>query len=578
MSDTSGHVILGLSYSYDSGAALLVNGRIVAAVNEERMNREKCYAGFPAGAIAECLRIAGLQPSDVNRVAVGGLMNFPYESGLSTTASARYQLSNLLSRLGLLRLLIGTLPFAYALRALFGNRFNPVFNRHAELTSRLAGMGVTAPVSYFDHHLCHNAGAYYGSGFDRCYAVSIDAFGDCFSSRVYECESGAMRLRKTVPAYHSPAHHYAYVTALLGFTPTRHEGKVTGLAAFGNPTETARILGERITYSPTRRSPLVRGLYQRPEVEYLRGALAGHSREDIAAGVQQVLEDVATRYLRDNVPNIAGTAVVLSGGVAANVRLNQKIRDLGFRDVFVFPHMGDGGLAVGACYAANAGAAGASKNQPLADVYLGSEYSDAEIEAALGASGFEWRRSDHVEREVAEHVAAGRIVARFNGRMEYGPRALCNRSILYKADDPEVNTWLNHRLKRTEFMPFAPVLLREDAPRFLKDYAPDRSIAARYMTITYDVTDLCKAQAPAIVHVDGTARPQIVDEAVNASMFGILTEYKRIRGFSVMVNTSFNMHEEPIIRTPAEAVESVKQASLDVLAIGSYVAINRAKA
>ena len=212
------------------------------------------------------------------------------------------------------------------------------------------------------------------------------------------------------------------------------------------------------------------------------------------------------------------------------------------------------------------------RNQKLTDVYRGRSFSDGEIETTLRTSGFSWRRSNALEREVAEHVAAGRIVARFTGRMEYGPRALCNRSILYRCDDPGVNTWLNARLKRTEFMPFAPVLLREDAPRFLKDYRPAASIAASYMTITYDVTDLCKQQAPAIVHVDGTARPQIVDRDANPSMFGILTEYKKLRGFSVMVNTSFNMHEEPIIRTPEEAVESVKQAELDVLAIGDYIA------
>jgi carbamoyltransferase len=272
------------------------------------------------------------------------------------------------------------------------------------------------------------------------------------------------------------------------------------------------------------------------------------------------------------VPDPSATAVVLSGGVAANVRLNQRIRELGFRDVYVFPHMGDGGLSVGACYAANADATGEARNQKLTDVYLGTGYSDDEIERALKSSGFTWRRSAALEREVAECVAAGKIVARFSGRMEYGPRALCNRSILYRCDDPSVNTWLNTRLKRTEFMPFAPVMLREDAPRFLEDYRADASIAASYMTITYNVTALCKAQAPAIVHVDGTARPQIIDRETNPSMFGILTEYKKLRGFSVMVNTSFNMHEEPIIRTPDEAVESVKQAELDVLAIGDYLA------
>lgn len=568
---TPRRIILGLSYSYDSGAALLIDGRIVAAVNEERMNREKMYAGFPALAIGECLRLAGVGAAEISLVAVGGLMTFPYESGV-TSANPRYALSNWLSKIGLMRILIGWLPAAYLLRAFFGNRFNPVFNSHAGMMAGLHRLGITAPVKYFDHHLCHNASAYYGSGFESCYAVSIDAFGDCFSSRIYACADGRMTLLRTIPAYHSPAHHYAYVTALLGFIPTRHEGKVTGLAAFGNPAETARILGERLHYSAAHRAPRVTGYYQKPEVEYLRTALAGHSKEDIAAGVQRVLEDVATRYIKDNIERPADTAIALSGGVAANVRLNQKVRELGFRDLYVFPHMGDGGLALGACYAANAGARGGGRNQKLTDVYLGSSFSDGEIETTLRTSGFSWRRSNALEREVAEHVAAGRIVARFTGRMEYGPRALCNRSILYRCDDPGVNTWLNARLKRTEFMPFAPVLLREDAPRFLKDYRPAASIAASYMTITYDVTDLCKQQAPAIVHVDGTARPQIVDRDANPSMFGILTEYKKLRGFSVMVNTSFNMHEEPIIRTPEEAVESVKQAELDVLAIGDYIA------
>ncbi len=574
MPDSTQRVILGVSSSYDSGATVLVDGRVAAAVNEERMNRVKSYSGFPAQAVAECLRLAGVTASDIDAVAVGGLMNFPYENGVDAKGG-RYAVSGWLSRVGLLRVLLGYLPFAYLLRAFFGNRIDRVFNDHATFKSALRALGIRAPIRYLDHHLCHNASAYYASGFDRCYAVSIDAFGDCFSSRIYACAGGRMRLRRTIPAYHSPAHHYAYITALLGFTPTRHEGKVTGLAAMGNPAETAKIIGERLTYSARRRSALVRGYYHRPELAYLSKALERFSREDIAAGVQQVLEQVVVRFLADNIPDIAATRIVLSGGVMANVRLNQKILELGFRDLYVFPHMGDGGLAVGACYAFNA-RSGTARNVPLADVYLGTGYGDREIEEALGGSGFDWHRSDDVERETAEQVAAGRIVARFTGRMECGPRALCNRSILYKADDPSVNTWLNHRLNRTEFMPFAPVLLREDAPRFLKGYDESRSTAARYMTITYAVTEECKVNAAAIVHVDGTARPQIVDRDANPSMFGILTEYKRLRGFSIMVNTSFNMHEAPIIRTPQEAVESVKQAGLDVLAIGDYLAFNRA--
>jgi len=573
MTTGASSIVLGLSYSYDSGAALLVDGEIVAAINEERINRIKMYSGFPALSIAECLHIAGIAPAQVTRVAVGGRMNFLYESG-AESSSAMYRLMDALSRTGALRLLLGNRPSAYALRAIFGNRVNPMFNRHGELTSGLAELGVTAPIRYFDHHLCHNASAYYASGFDEAYAVSIDAFGDCFSSRIYRCAGGRMTLVRSVPAYHSPAHHYAYVTALLGFTPTRHEGKVTGLAAFGDPSQTAKIIGERITYSAAAKTPIVRGLYHKPELEYLRSALQGFSKEDIAAGVQQVLEQVVTKYLADNLPSPSSTRLVLSGGVPANVRLNQIVREMGFRDVFVFPHMGDGGLSAGACFASNAGETGITRNRKISNVYLGTGYGDGEIEQALRTSGLKWHRSENADAEVAGQVAAGKIVARFTGRMEYGPRALCHRSIFYKADDPQVNTWLNQRLKRTEFMPFAPVMLREDAPRFLRDYDDEHAIAATYMTITYRVTDACREQAPAVVHVDGTARPQLVDAGTDASAFRMLSEYKRLRGFSVMVNTSFNMHEEPIVRTPGEAIESVKQAGLDVLAMGDYMAFN----
>ena len=155
-----------------------------------------------------------------------------------------------------------------------------MFNRHGEPASGLKTLGINAPITYFDHHYCHNASAYYASGFDAAYAVSIDAFGDCFSSRIYKGANGRLDLMRTIPAYHSPAHHYAYVTGLLGFIPTRHEGKVTGLAAFGDPTETARIIGERITYSTRWKSPIVRGWYHKPEPEYPASVLKPFSKED----------------------------------------------------------------------------------------------------------------------------------------------------------------------------------------------------------------------------------------------------------------------------------------------------------
>jgi carbamoyltransferase len=304
---------------------------------------------------------------------------------------------------------------------------------------------------------------------------------------------------------------------------------------------------------------------------YLARALAAEfPKIDVAAAYQTVLEEVACRYVQPYLEQTGADAVVLSGGVAANVKLNQRIHEIpGVRRIYIHPNMGDGGCGTGAALleCVHHGV----QPEILRDVYLGPDYSDEQLESALRAEGLAFERLDDIEPEIARLVARDKIVARFNGRMEYGPRALGNRSILYQAIDPAVNQWLNARLARTEFMPFAPATLYEDRHQCY-DHVDGGEFTAQFMTITFNCTPWMLKSCPAAVHIDGTARPQLVTEATNPSFYRILSEYKKITGLPSMINTSFNMHEEPIVCSPQDAIRSFLQGHLDYLAMGSYLA------
>jgi carbamoyltransferase len=203
-------------------------------------------------------------------------------------------------------------------------------------------------------------------------------------------------------------------------------------------------------------------------------------------------------------------------------------------------------------------------------VYLGPAYSERQIEIALRASGLPFRRPNDLVGELVSHLEADRVVARFDGAMEFGPRALGNRSILYPAKDPAVNKWLNDRLKRTEFMPFAPISLASEADTLYTNIDRMR-YSAEFMTVTTDCTDRMRAESPAAVHVDGTARPQLVSEKTNPAVHDILVEYNRRTGIPTLINTSYNMHEEPIVCSPDDAIRAFKDGGLEVLALGPFL-------
>jgi carbamoyltransferase len=573
--------ILGISDHFTSGAAVIIDGRVAAAVNEERLARKKMVMGFPRKSIAEVLRIAGVKPGELDHVAVasewGHFLNdyvdfsngvFGVDEGVVRTLffSAGSHLSFLRSKVPILERLY------YDLR-------QPSFARRRSKIAEVLRdeFDITCPLEFCSHHFAHAAGAYYASGFEDGLMVTLDGAGDGHSSHVYEVTGGKWRHLHAVPSFDSVGDYYGYVTQISGFKAGKHEGKITGLAAYGKPAY-REIFDHFICYNEAGSMVNAGNCFRFAAIKKLLAALPNDfSKQDLAATVQSVTEDICAKYVAHWMKKTGQQNIGLAGGVLANVKVNQRIHEIaGVKSVFVYPAMSDEGIAAGAAlirWSELNPEAKPSGGRCFDHVYLGPEFSEREVAAALDAEGVEYSRPDESAGAIAKLVSEGYVVARFAGRMEYGPRALGNRSILCRPDEPSVNDWLNKRLKRTEFMPFAPTALAEDADQYFTGLDGCRD-TARYMTITFDCTDLMKRSCPGVVHVDGTARPQLVSEADNPSYYRILKEFKRQTGLSCFVNTSFNIHEEPIVCTPQDAIRAFKDGHLDFLAIGPYLVKN----
>jgi carbamoyltransferase len=433
---------------------------------------------------------------------------------------------------------------------------------HAELEDGLRELGLLAKLKRSEHHLSHAANAYLASGFDRALIVTIDGYGSGLAGSVSIGEGGRIRRLKNLKFPHSLGSFYEMVTSSLGFHPDRHAGKIVGLAAYGDPHVLSDALLARVV-----RTPGDFRLIENLNVHFSRHLAARFPMIDVAAAYQRVLEIVATDLVRHWARETGSRNVVLSGGVTANVKLNQRIHELDeVENTFVYPNMGDGGCGTGlALMLSWPGGIRPS----IEDVYWGPSYSAAEIQAELERNGLAFDRPADLVGEVARRIHAGEVIGRFDGRMEYGPRALGNRSILYHAREPEVNQWLNKRLGRTEFMPFAPVTLWEARERCYVNLAGAEH-AAEFMTITFDCTPWMRQNCPAAVHVDGTARPQLVRREVNPGYWEVLKAYESIAGIPCLINTSFNMHEEPIVCSPNDAVRAFLLGNIDGLAIGPF--------
>lgn len=556
-------IILGVAFLSDASACVLRDGELLSAISEERINRVKLWNGVPHRAIAKALEIAGVTLDQVDIIAThGAAAQTPDLAPFIAKRESilRSQLSEAIKEVQLASLD----ERLERERRVLSERTPGYLDEIAEYGKRLA---------IVPHHKAHAASAYFGSGWETCHVLTADGWGEDGSSTLWYCEDGELHPLGRSHTFDSLGYFYGSVTKSLGFVPHRHEGKVLGLAAFHKGVNCAYpVIRDMVAYDKTNRRFLglmENGIYK-PQYDNLElnAALQGVSREEAAAAVQRRLEEVVCEAV-SSIPQ-SSTRLALAGGVFANVKLNQRIRELAnISEVYVFPNMGDGGLSVGAAWLAYWEEVG-RRPSAFRTALLGNAPSEQEILVAIDKSGLLATKHDNIAEKVGELLAEGNVVVRVNGRMEFGPRSLGNRSILYRCGEPDVNVWLNARLARSEFMPFAPATLVEHADKYYLGLEGGR-LAAPFMTMTFDCTQRMIEESPAAVHVDQTARPQLIAKKDYPDFHAILSAYYRLTGKASVINTSFNMHEEPIVCTAEDAIRAFKASALPWLALGNYL-------
>jgi len=546
---------LGLNYSgyHDSSVALLDDqGQVHFAASEERYSRTKKDGRFPRRSLGQ------IDLSKVRQIAI------PYLESTSTPADADPFFAEMLvehSRIDLA-------GFAY-----------PEMWRQ-----ELESLG--KPLVFFDHHLSHAACGYFLSGFDRTLIITSDygARHCAWNMCIYLAEDGQLRpLHQASHAHYSPlCSLYSDITAVLGFRPNMHEGKITGLAAYGEDNSDLEELLWLLHTEIRKSSPQLYewvGLFQEGVsptfetnpalVSEYRSRLAGFSDQQIARAVQSLTEKKLTAMLERVQQETPCGNLVLAGGIFANVKLNLEIKRTGFDRLFVCPPMGDEGVALGAAILARSADKKCSlQGSPVRNLFWGTQPSD-DVSAELQKLGVVFHQPQRLAEEIAERLSDGKTVVRVTGRMEFGPRALGHRSLLCQPTDPTVNDWLNKKLKRTEFMPFAPIVLAERAHElFDASELAGAEHTAEFMTICFHCSEKFRELCPAVVHVDGTARPQLVNSVNQPELHAILAAYERRTGLPALINTSFNVHDEPIVESVRDAVVAFFQSGLDCLALG----------
>ena len=436
-------------------------------------------------------------------------------------------------------------------------------------------------IEYVPHHLAHHASSWFVANKNKKksgLAISLDGRGDALSGRVSICSKDKIKPIHEISSFNSIGHFYSAITVALGFKAVKHEGKITGLAAFGSPDkcllekfnkliffnfDLGSISSDKCLYNESAPYPWANFKFY---VDKFKNILTGHSKEVIAATAQLHLERVVCKFVSFWMAKTKLKDVYLSGGVFSNVKLNQKISEIeNIKSLIVHPGMTDCGISLGSALYVNR----QKSTKIRKNYYLGAPNRHECINDVISNYEIKTIKPKNISEIVAIALKDKKIVARYAGLAEYGPRALGNRSILYHAGDKSINTSLNKRLSRTEFMPFAPVTIDEDEKKSFKTPKNvDISESMKYMTITVNCTAYMIKNCPAVVHVDKTARPQIISSKQNYEFYQILKEYKKITGIGSLVNTSFNLHDEPIVETPEDALRSFIIAGLDLLILG----------
>jgi carbamoyltransferase len=537
-------IILGIHtahriYDHDPGAAIVVDGRVIAVCEEERFNRVKTSKGcLPIRAIRQCLNQAQVSINDVDLVVSPG------ES-----------------------------------------------DPEAELRLRLVlqhYFGGSPKIVLINHQMAHLSSAYYASGYDKSMVISYDGSGDSLSCVLAKGEGGAIHVLETYPASNSLGNFYELITQFLGFEPSEGEYKVMGLAPYGKPgvdlSGFISVTEEGYKYNNTKcyRSELGFSLIEVPFYsDYVQKHLGAprhvdepvtQKHKDIAWAAQEKLTEAILALVTRLYRQTGYDSLCLAGGVALNCSANLHISRLPFlKNLFVQPAASDRGLALGCALW------GAANNGGIADVgdifRCGPEYSNEQIESALKLAGFDYQMIEDPSAHAASFLAESKIIGWFQGRSEYGPRALGHRSILGNPKSPEIKEHINSRIKfREEFRPFAPSVVEESAC----DYFDMKHMGASpHMTIAVNVHPHKAEEIPGVTHVNNTARVQTVSKLEDEKYHRLISEFGRITGTPVVLNTSFNVRGQPIVETPLDALGTFASCGLDILFLGNYMVTKR---
>src|SRR5690348_3804967 len=545
-----------ISQGHDSAAALVVDGAVVAAVAEERINRGKHTGAFPRGAIACCLAEAGVTIDQIDELA-HGFDYGPYEAIYALDPGSHDLYRDVYSRQALLGLVARDFPDFPAAR-----------------------------VHHVNHHLAHAASAYYTSGWDECLVVVIDGMGEAHSVGVYGARDGRLDSIFRIAAEDSIGILYSIVTLHLGFDFNADEYKIMGLAPYGDPERFRRFFEEAVALEADGgiRIPLLRANHTRDEREQYLATRAALTEQlvpprapeqeiedvhrDVAAALQACL-DRTMLHLCGYFAEVTGLRrLALAGGVALNCTANGRLLCSGaFDDIYVQPAAGDDGSALGAALW-RAAAAGEVRNERLPVPFLGPGYATRDTDTELAAYGdrvavTRFANLADASDAAARLIAEGRVVAWYRGRMEFGPRALGHRSILADPGHPEMRDRINAMVKMREaFRPFAPAVAIEQAHQWF-DVAPMCELP--YMIMTVDVREPHRGGLPAVTHVNGSARLQTVSAQDNPEFHALLTAVGQATGREMVLNTSFNVKGQPIVNTPREALETFLGTGIEFL-------------
>ncbi|HTD61673.1 MAG TPA: carbamoyltransferase [Gemmatimonadaceae bacterium] len=563
--------VLGISaYYHDSAAALIDDGVIVAAAQEERWTRHRHDPGFPRQAIAYCLRDSGTKARDIDCVAYYEKPFLKFERLIETY-------------------------LAYAPRG-FGSfiRAMPVWLRdklflRSLLTHELRALDPdvdwSARLAFPEHHASHAASAFFPSPFEEAAILTVDGVGEWATTSIAMGRRPSLDIVRQIDFPHSLGLLYSAFTYYLGFRVNSAEYKVMGLAPYGEPRYASLIRDRLIDLKDDGSFRLDLSYF-----DYCAGSRMTNDRfhalfgapprgadqpissqhRDLAASIQAVLDDAMLRMTRDIATRTGATHLCLAGGVALNCVANGAIhRDGRFEGLWIQPAAGDAGGAIGAAYIAwqAANERAIPTGDSMRGALLGPEFSQAEIEQRLGHLGARWTT---LSDEALIACSVERLVQRdalgwFQGRMEFGPRALGSRSILADPRDPTAQSTLNLKVKfRESFRPFAPAVLRERAAEWF-----ELDVESPYMLLVAQVRDQHRSEIPAVTHVDGSARLQTVDRAVHPRFHALIAAFAERTGCPMLVNTSFNVRGEPIVCTPDDAFRCFMATGLDAMSIGN---------